>query len=95
MEGVQWVAQQEKGERPSLDPTLFRDKVVFIAGTAAGLYDLRVTPFSAATLRKADCVVIVTNHAAFDYKMIAREAKVIVDTRNALKGHSGRKIVKL
>jgi hypothetical protein len=27
--------------------------------------------------------------------MVAREAKVIVDTRNALKGHNGRKIVKL
>jgi len=59
---------------------------------------LKATPFSAAALRKADCVVIVTNHAAFDYKMVAREAKVIVDTRNALKGHNGRyarKIVKL
>ncbi|MHB8833578.1 MAG: nucleotide sugar dehydrogenase, partial [Desulfobacteria bacterium] len=59
---------------------------------------LTASPFSAATLRKADCVVIVTNHAAFDYKMVAREAKVIVDTRNALKGHNGRyarKIVKL
>jgi len=40
-------------------------------------------------------VVIVTNHAAFDYKMVARESKVIVDTRNAMKGHNGRKIVKL
>ncbi len=59
---------------------------------------LVASPFSAATLRKADCVVIVTNHAAFDYKMVAREAKVIVDTRNALKGHNGRyarKIIKL
>jgi len=56
---------------------------------------LIASPFSAATLRKADCVVIVTNHAAFDYEMVAREAKMIVDTRNALKGHNGRKIVKL
>jgi adenylate cyclase len=46
---LQAFAQQEKGERPSLDPALFKDKIVFIAGTAAGLYDLRVTPFSAAT----------------------------------------------
>jgi hypothetical protein len=27
--------------------------------------------------------------------MVAREAKVIVDTRNALKGHNDRKIIKL
>lgn len=46
---LQAFAQQQKGERPSLDPALFKDKVVFIAGTAAGLYDLRVTPFSSAT----------------------------------------------
>jgi UDP-N-acetyl-D-glucosamine dehydrogenase len=56
---------------------------------------LTATPFSAATLRKADCVVIVTDHSAFDYRMIAREAKVIVDTRNAMKGFNGKKIVKL
>ena len=46
---LQAFAQQEKHGRPSLDPALFKDKIVFVAGTAAGLYDLRVTPFSAAT----------------------------------------------
>ncbi len=46
---LQAFAQQEKSERPSLDPALFKDKIVFVAGTAAGLYDLRVTPFSAST----------------------------------------------
>ncbi|GAB4235987.1 MAG: nucleotide sugar dehydrogenase [Deltaproteobacteria bacterium] len=56
---------------------------------------LTASPFSAATLRKADCVVIVTNHAVFDYNMVARDSKMIVDTRNALKGYNGRKIVKL
>jgi adenylate cyclase len=39
----------QKGQAPSLDPALFRDKIVFIAGTAAGTYDLRVTPLEAAT----------------------------------------------
>ena len=46
---LQSFTQMEKGERPVLDPAVFRDKVVFVAGTAAGLYDLRVTPFSSAT----------------------------------------------
>ena len=46
---LQAFAQQQKGERPALDATIFKDKIVFIAGTAAGLYDLRVTPFSSAT----------------------------------------------
>ncbi|MBI5904757.1 MAG: nucleotide sugar dehydrogenase, partial [Deltaproteobacteria bacterium] len=56
---------------------------------------LTATPFTAAALRKADCVVIVTDHSAFDYRLVAREAKAIVDTRNAMKGHNGRKVIKL
>ena len=32
-----------------------------------------------------DCVVILTDHSCFDYNEIAREAKLIVDTRNAAK----------
>jgi len=57
--------------------------------------ELKASPFNAATLRKADCVVIVTDHAAFDYKLVARESKVVVDTRNALKGLNGKKVVKI
>jgi UDP-N-acetyl-D-glucosamine dehydrogenase len=43
----------------------------------------------------ADCVVIVTDHAAFDYAALVRQAKLIVDTRNALKGFDSAKIVRL
>jgi UDP-N-acetyl-D-glucosamine dehydrogenase len=43
---------------------------------------------SVADLKKAvkdmDCVVIVTNHSQYDYKMILDNAALIVDTRNAL-----------
>lgn len=46
---LQSFAQKEKGEQPVLDPAIFRNKIVFIAGTAAGLYDLRVTPLSSYT----------------------------------------------
>ncbi|HWS15988.1 MAG TPA: nucleotide sugar dehydrogenase [Candidatus Methylomirabilis sp.] len=67
----------------------------YVPEVREGGVTLSASPFSAATLRKADCVVIVTDHAAFDYKMVAREAKAIVDTRNALKGHNGRKVIKL
>ncbi len=56
---------------------------------------MKAEPFTPATLRKADCVVVVTDHSDFDYRMIARESKVVVDTRNALKGKNGSKIIKL
>jgi len=36
-------------------------------------------------LKDADCGVIVTNHSSYDYKWIAKNAKLIVDTRNAFK----------
>jgi len=38
-----------------------------------------------STLADADCVVIATNHAQLDLELIAREARIIVDTRNAMK----------
>jgi UDP-N-acetyl-D-glucosamine dehydrogenase len=43
----------------------------------------------------ADCVVIITDHAAFDYKGLAKNAKLIVDTRNALRGVKSANIVRL
>src|SRR5579872_3239020 len=44
---------------------------------------------------QADCTVIVTDHSTFDYPKIAEQAKLIVDTRNALRGISSSKIVRL
>ncbi|MES2772314.1 MAG: hypothetical protein V4623_10160, partial [Pseudomonadota bacterium] len=32
----------------------------------------------------ADCVMIVTDHTAVDYRMIKRHARLVVDTRNAM-----------
>jgi UDP-N-acetyl-D-glucosamine dehydrogenase len=47
------------------------------------------------TVASADCVVITTDHSAFEYPTIAQQAKLIVDTRNALKGIDSDKIVRL
>ncbi len=35
-------------------------------------------------LKEADCVVILTDHDAVDYATVARNARLVVDTRNAL-----------
>lgn len=45
---------------------------------------------TAETIRAADAVLIVTDHDAIDYTLIAREAKMVVDTRNALAGVAER-----
>jgi UDP-N-acetyl-D-glucosamine dehydrogenase len=47
------------------------------------------------TAAAADCTVIVTDHSAFDYPALVEKARLIVDTRNALKGHDSKKIVRL
>ena len=44
----------------------------------------RSVPLTAETLAAADCVMIVTDHSGLDYGLIRREAKPVVDTRNAL-----------
>jgi len=54
-----------------------------------------LSPSPESTVAEADCVVIVTNHKIFDYPAIVRDAKLIVDTRNALKGIDSPKIHRL
>ena len=44
---------------------------------------------------RADCVVIVTDHASFDYPALVADARLIVDTRNALKKYPSEKVVRL
>ena len=55
--------------------------------------DLHAEPESRAA--EADCTVIITDHSAFDYAKLAKTAKLIVDTRNALKGVVAPNIVRL
>jgi len=45
--------------------------------------------------RDADCVVVITDHKRFDYDSLVKEASLIVDTRNALKGYKSDNIVRL
>jgi UDP-N-acetyl-D-glucosamine dehydrogenase len=43
-------------------------------------------PLTEFFLSQQDCVVIVTDHSAFDFEWIVRHAPLIVDTRNATAG---------
>ena len=65
-------------------PSLKLDGIASGVRTAAGI-----------ARRKADCVVIVTDHSDFDYKGLLSSAKLIVDTRNAMKAFASEKIVRL
>jgi UDP-N-acetyl-D-glucosamine dehydrogenase len=37
-------------------------------------------------LQSRDCMLIVTDHSAYNWPWIAQHARLIVDTRNAMKG---------
>ena len=48
-----------------------------------------------SSVAAADCVVVVTDHSAVDYTSVVERSKLILDTRNALKGFRSPKIVRL
>jgi UDP-N-acetyl-D-glucosamine dehydrogenase len=45
---------------------------------------LASVPLTVETVQQSDCVVVVTDHATVDYKLIARHARAAVDTRHVL-----------
>jgi UDP-N-acetyl-D-glucosamine dehydrogenase len=51
----------------------------------AGGVDLQAVDLTRGSIGQYDCVVIATEHKAFDYAALVAEAELIVDTRNAIK----------
>ncbi|MFZ0961822.1 MAG: nucleotide sugar dehydrogenase [Terriglobia bacterium] len=47
---------------------------------------MRSLAMTAQSLSEHDCVVIATDHSAYDYQMIVDHAPLVVDTRNATRG---------
>ena len=47
------------------------------------------------SIATADCIVVITDHKAVDYAPIVKNAKLILDTRNALKQFDSPNIVRL
>jgi UDP-N-acetyl-D-glucosamine dehydrogenase len=39
-----------------------------------------------AELERADAVVLVTDHDAFDYELVTKHARLVLDTRHRLDG---------
>ena len=47
---------------------------------------MRSVELNAKTIKKYDCVVIITDHSDYDYKWISQSATLVVDSRNTIKG---------
>jgi UDP-N-acetyl-D-glucosamine dehydrogenase len=55
------------------------------------LFAKEVLPASA----EADCCVVITDHRSVDYSAVVSQSKLIIDTRNALRGISSPNIIRL
>ncbi len=84
-------------ESPALDVmSLLHDKGATVSYTDpfvpevhgrewSGRFDIRSVDTPRGSMRQYDCVVIITDHKAFDYDAMLAEVDIIVDTRNAIK----------
>ena len=53
--------------------------------------DMSSVDITPAAISKYDCVVISTNHSAYDWQMIADHAKLLIDTRGVTRAIKGRR----
>src|SRR5438094_2753945 len=57
-------------------------------------YDLQMHSTPLEKIPEFDCVLIVTDHSDYDYPAIVRQAKLVVDSRNATRGIDSPKVVR-
>lgn len=81
------LLRQRGGEVSYHDP--------FIPSVRFDGYSLSSSELTAESLAAADCVVVVTDHGVFDWQWIAGNARLIVDTRNAIQQSVQARIVRL
>lgn len=85
---MELLVEDGAGEISYIDP--------FIPTVSLGETTLEARPYSPEAIAGADLVVITTDHTAFDYDEIVRNASLVVDTRNATKGVTdGREKIRL
>jgi UDP-N-acetyl-D-glucosamine dehydrogenase len=68
---------------------------VLLARDWLGGRELRSVELTREELAGHDCVVVLTDHAAFNYSMVAEAAALVVDTRNAIGKGAGAHVFRL
>ena len=59
------------------------------------LQKVKKTSLDKSKISKFDATILVTDHSKVDYKKILKYSKVIFDTRNKLRSHNNKKVIKL
>lgn len=72
----------------------YNDPLIPVAISHRRGFTMRSTKLTDKNIKKYDCVLIATDHSAYNYKWIVENSKLVVDTRNATKGIKSKKIVK-
>ena len=67
----------------------------YIANVKEGSVKMRSVKFDNKTLATYDCVVILTDHSAYDLKSIAKTAKLVFDTRGCTNNIKSDNIIRL
>jgi len=55
----------------------------FVSAVSIGTQTIKSISWHAAALASRDVVLILTNHATYDWSAIVRESRLVIDTRNA------------
>ncbi len=78
---IMWLLHQKGVQVSYVDPYVPRLR----AHDWPGGRELQAEPLEPRTFAKFDCVAVLTDHSAFDWKSIVASAPLIVDTRDAIK----------
>ncbi len=60
-----------------------------------GLVKLKSIKYSSGAIKKYDLVLILTDHSGFNYDNLAKDAKLVVDTRNTIESNKYKNVFKL
>ena len=80
---------KEKGARLTYHDPFVKSVKVDEVGTFESI------SLSPLAIRGKDCVVIVTDHTEINYKMVIKEARILIDTRGVTVGINKNKIVRI
>lgn len=67
----------------------------FVPSIRVDVHTLKSRPYSRALLQSADVVVITTAHQVFNGADILKNSKLVVDTRNMLRGQQSDRLIRL
>ncbi len=72
----------------------FNDPHIPVAVSHRRGFKMSSTKLTEQNLKRYDCVLIATDHTAYDYRWIVKQSALVVDTRNATSGIKSKKIIK-